>query len=51
MENTEEAEDQLQLVLDCGSGEEGSSAGHFKEDASHAPVVVREEHNWNTFSA
>lgn len=35
---TEEAEDEVQLLLDRGAGEEGPPCGHLVEDAAHAPA-------------
>lgn len=32
-------EDQVQLVLDCGAGEQGPTTGHLVENASHAPHI------------
>ena len=32
-------EDQVQLVLDCGAGEQRPTAGHLVENASHAPHI------------
>lgn len=35
---TEESEDEVQLLLDRGAGEEGPPCGHLVMDAAHAPA-------------
>ena len=40
---TQQTENQLQLVLDSWTREEGSTTRHFKEDTSDSPIQLRNQ--------